>query len=247
MNFPKQNLKRILFVDIETATCASNYGELDDDLKLFWRLRQERYNHKDAYLSEEELWQTFNDKAAIYAEYARVVCISMGVLTSDDEGAEFRVKNLFATEEYDLLTQFADILNAHYYDPFSAFICGHNIREFDIPFLCRRFIINGIPLPSFINITGQKPWQVHHLLDTLDLWKFGDYKHYSSLDLLCKVLSVDSPKGEMSGKDVSGRYWEGHLDEIVKYCEKDVIATARIYLRCIGHQLFTDDQIISVS
>lgn len=244
MNFPRQNLKRILFLDIETATAVPNYSELNEELKEFWKIRYQRQVHIQDNITDDELASYFENKAAIFAEYAKIVCISVGFLTSDKEDAEFRVKSFFGDDERQILIDFSDLLGAHFYDPFSCFICGHNIKEFDIPFLCRRYIVNNLPLPIIMNITGHKPWQIHHLLDTLELWKFGDYKHYSSLDLLCNILSIESPKNEMSGKDVSRKYWDGHIEEITHYCERDVVATARVYLRCIGANIFSDEKIV---
>jgi DNA polymerase III epsilon subunit-like protein len=154
------------------------------------------------------------------------------------------VKSFFGDDEIQILQDFSALLSTHFYDPFSCFICGHNIKEFDIPFLCRRYIVNYLPLPIVMNITGHKPWQIHHLLDTLELWKFGDYKHYTSLDLLCHALSIESSKNEMSGKDVSRKYWEGEIEQIAHYCERDVVATAKVYLRCIGAHIFANEKII---
>jgi 3'-5' exonuclease len=248
MSFPKENLRRILFLDIETATIVEHFSDLTPIFKEFWRTRSDRFLEAyNAPLTEDDISAYYNDKAAIYSEYSRVICISLGYLTNDEDEASFRVKSIYGTDERDVLGQFSELLSQHYYDPFSSFLCGHNIKEFDIPFLCRRYIINGLKLPNLLNISGLKPWQVHHLIDTLELWKFGDYKHYSSLDLLCATLGIESPKGEMSGKDVNGAFWEGRLDEIVYYCEKDVVATARVYLRCIEKVPFSYEKIVRSS
>lgn len=248
MSFPKQNLRRILFLDIETATIVERFSDLDDPFKEFWRSRSNRFlSGYNSPLTEEDISDYFVEKAAIYSEFSRVICISMGVLSRDDEDAEFRVMSFSGENEAEVLSKFSVLLQDHYYDIYSSFICGHNIKEFDIPFLCRRFIINNIPLPNLLKISGQRPWQVHHLLDTMDLWKFGDYKHYSSLELLCATLDIESPKDQMSGKDVNPAFWSGHLDDIVFYCEKDVVATARVYLRCLELPVFTNDQITYIT
>ena len=245
MSFPKENLRRILFLDIETATIVEQFSDLTSIFKEFWRSRSDRFlEAHNAPLTEDDISAYYNDKAAIYSEYSRVICISMGYLTSDDDESTFRLKCIYGADEKEVLIQFSHLLSRYFYDSYSSFLCGHNIKEFDIPFLCRRYIINGIKLPNLLNISGHKPWQVHHLIDTLELWKFGDYKHYSSLELLCATLGIESPKGEMSGKEVNGAFWQGRLDEIVYYCEKDVVATARVYLRCIEKLPFGDERIV---
>ena len=204
MSFPTDKLHRILFIDIETATVVSQYEDLEKGLKEHWlkRFNQDIYfsRIKDDNLSPQEY---FVEKAAIYAEYAKVVCISVGYIRGSYPNHEIRIKTFSADDEFELLSNFSDLLHHYYYDRFNHSICGHNVREFDIPFICRRMIINQIRLPNLLNISGLKPWQVPHIIDTLDMWKFGDYKHYSSLDLLCQVLSVKSPKQTISGKDVS--------------------------------------------
>jgi len=158
----------------------------------------------------------------------------------------FKVKSFSNEEEHDLLKAFHHLLDEYYYDRHHQFICGHNIKEFDIPFLCRRSMVNALDLPNLLDIAGYKPWQVHHLLDTMEMWKYGDYKHYTSLDLLCHVLGVATPKSDMDGSQVSDAYWDGRLDEIVRYCERDVIATAQVYLRCVGLVPFMEEDVMII-
>jgi len=227
MNFPAENLHRLLFVDIETATQYDSYDELSDDGKAMW---MKKMNYP---AFEEEFAALYQDKGAIYAEFAQVVCISVGFIT-EDEGTRFRVKAIPGEDEVEILTNFHQLLSEHFYDRFNQFLCGHNLKEFDIPFICRRSMVHNLPLPNLLQIAGYKPWHVHHLLDTMELWKYGDYKHYTSLDLLCHVLGIDSPKSEMDGSMVSQAYWSGQLSDIKKYCMQDVVATAQVYMRCVG-------------
>ena len=230
------NLHRILFVDIESATIVPQYDQLDEALQEHWRQRYNRYSayeHADLEVNQTPQ-EYFDNKAAIYAEYAKVICVSIGYIRGPYPDQELRLRTIKGDDEVKLLTEFSTFLHEFYYDRFNHFLCGHNIREFDVPFLCRRMIINQMRLPNLLNIMGAKSWETSHLIDTLDLWKFGDYKHYTSLDLLCQVLGVESPKGSISGQDVSRLYWSGELEDIAAYCERDVRATMEVYLKCIN-------------
>jgi len=231
-----QKLHRILFVDIETASVVPEFDQLDEGLQKHWNQRYQRYrsfSHADLDTNKTARIY-FDNKAAIYAEYAKVICISIGYIRGEYPDHDLRLRTIKGEDEIQILTEFSDLLHEFYYDRYNHCICGHNIREFDIPFLCRRMIINQMRLPNLLNIIGAKTWETSHLIDTLDLWKFGDYKHYTSLDLLCQVLDVKSPKGSISGKDVSQLYWEGRLDDIAVYCEQDVRATMEVFLKCVN-------------
>lgn len=231
-----EGLKHVLFFDIETATVIREFHGLPERMKKEWEKKSNRFAKLDEYpLSEDEVASFYQDKASIFAEYARVVCISMGLLTADEHGNwHLRIKSLYDEDESALLQSFADLLNKYYFDRTRHALCGHNIREFDVPFLCRRFVIHRLPLPDLLDISGQRSWHLNHLLDTLELWKFGDYKHYTSLDLMCAIFDIPSPKNELSGDKVSHTFWEGNLEDIVRYCERDLVATVRVYLRCIN-------------
>ena len=247
MNYPTDQLKRILFLDIETATQHATYEEVDDTLKIHWQKKMQRHVPVEDYPSfEEEFAALYQDKGAIYAEFAKVVCVSVGYLTESEDGITCKVKSFASEDEVEVLSAFHELLNEHYYDRFNQFLCGHNIKEFDVPFLCRRSMINNLDLPNLMRIAGYKPWQVHHLLDTMEMWKYGDYKHYTSLDLLCHILGVETPKNDMNGSQVSRAFWDGRLNEIVTYCQKDVVATAKVYLRCIGRTPFMDEDVMIV-
>ncbi|OYU80971.1 MAG: 3'-5' exonuclease [Flavobacterium sp. BFFFF1] len=234
----KIQLPNILFLDIETVPCEEHYQQLDDDWKLLWE-QKTQYQRRDEYTPED-----FYDRAGIWAEFGKIVCISAGYFTLKGDIRHFRVTSFFGNE-VQLLKDFNNLLNNHF-NQAQHVLCGHNAKEFDIPFLARRMIINGIQIPSKLNLFGKKPWEIPHL-DTLELWKFGDYKHFTSLKLLTKVLGIPSPKGDIDGSQVGHVYYvEKDIDRIVTYCEKDVIAVAQVFLKLRREELLVDDEIIHV-
>lgn len=238
-------LRKTLVLDIETASIVDSFEKMDKRHQSFWRKKSKRFSNLHDYpLSDEELSALYVDKAAIFAEFAKVICISVGYFGIKDNSIDiFKIKSFHSDNEVAILTEFAELLNAHYFDKYHHTLAGHNIKEFDIPFLCRRMIINQIPLPNLMRISGTRPWQTPHLMDTIQLWKFGDYKNYSSLDLLCSVLDVASPKDKMDGSEVNKAYWDGRLEEIKDYCEKDLVATARVLLRLTTKFILEDEQV----
>jgi predicted PolB exonuclease-like 3'-5' exonuclease len=184
--------------------------------------------------------------AGIYAEFGKIVCISVGIFrrNKDTGELEFHVKSFYSDDERQLLLDFANLLEKHYNNPKKHYLCGHNIREFDIPYICRRMIIQGMNLPDVIDLYGKKPWETEHLLDTLALWRFGDYKNFTSLKLLCGVFDIPTPKDDIDGSEVGKTYWEDKdLDRIEVYCKKDVVATAQLLLRFKLEKLLREDQI----
>lgn len=238
-------LKRCLFIDIETVSEVSTYDELPELKKNLWSLKAShirKYSSDDASKSDEEL---FADKAGIFAEFAKIVCISMGFLGFDgDEPNKIRIKSLAGDDENALLNDFVRILTNHYNDPETCRISGHNIKEFDIPFICRRLVIHQIKFPQILDISGKKPWQTAYLLDTMDMWRFGDYKNYTSLSLLAGTLGISSPKEDIDGSKVSQIFWvDEDIERIVTYCQKDVITVMQIVMRYAGQDLFNENQI----
>lgn len=226
-------IENILFIDIETVPVTYKYNELNSVTKELWD-KKWQYN-------KELLPEVLYDKAGIYAEFAKVVCIGLGFYN----GKKFRIKSLASHDEIQILKQFSELLAEHF-NTSSHLLCAHNGKEFDFPFLCRRFLINNLPLPKILQIQGLKPWEVKHL-DTMDLWKFGDVKNYSSLNLLAHVLGVPSPKDDMDGSMVSKTFYEDkNLKRIEEYCKKDVITLARVYNRFAGTGNLNDDDIIFV-
>jgi predicted PolB exonuclease-like 3'-5' exonuclease len=220
------SLRHILFIDIETVGAASDYQSLPDRLRSHWDYKA-NFLRKDEKSSEE----LFNERGGIYAEFGKVVCIGMGYITSSDQGTatQLRIKTLSGDHEKVLLQEFADILADKFNDP-KLVLCAHNGKEFDFPYLCRRMIVNQVKLPTALQIAGKKPWEIAHI-DTLELWKFGDYKHYTSLDLLAALMGIDTSKNELSGDQVNETYYREHdLPKIATYCAKDVAVLAQLYL-----------------
>jgi len=244
------DIGKVLFLDIETVSGKASYQQLDDTLKDLWNLKANQIMRtKDDPMSEEQVAGVYSDRAGIYAEFGKIVCISVGVVFRDkDKKLKIRLKSFADTNEKQLLHDFSHLLFEHYNNPSRHFICGHNIREFDIPYICRRMVINQLPLPGMLQLAGKKPWETKYLLDTLELWKFGDYKNYTSLKLLAAILGFPSPKEDIDGSDVGRVYWEDKdLDRISYYCEKDVLATAQLFLRYQRKPLLEEeDQVIHV-
>lgn len=229
MSIQTDTLEAILFIDIETVPCAPSFTEIKPGLQEQW-LRKARYlkNADIESLTSEEL---FSERAGIYSEFAKIVCIGLGCFVQKDKEWKLLLKSVNGDDENMLLQNFSDALQkfAGQYKNFR--FCGHNIKEFDIPFICRRMVIAGLPLPESLNLGGKKPWEVAHL-DTLELWRFGDHKHYTSLALLAEILDIPSPKDDIDGSMVSSVYWQEHnLERISKYCLQDVVTAARVYLR----------------
>ncbi|NRT13044.1 3'-5' exonuclease [Flavobacterium sp. 14A] len=234
----KINLNNILFLDIETVPENEDFNTLDTELQELWE-QKTKYQRKEEYSAEE-----FYDRAGIWAEFGKIVCISVGYFVNKQDIRNFRVTSFFG-EEPAILKDFNNLLNNHF-NQAQHLLCGHNIKEFDIPFLARRMIINNITIPNKLNLFGKKPWEIPHL-DTLELWKFGDYKHYTSLKLMCKVLGIPSPKGDIDGSQVGQVYYvDKDIDRIITYCEKDTIAVAQVLLRLRQESLLIEDEIIHV-
>jgi hypothetical protein len=229
-------IDKILFLDIETVPCVYKFDDLD--IKT-----QELYALKTRFIQEREERDASEvyDRAGIYAEFGKVICISTAFIN----GNTLRVKSFYGDDESEVLRQFAELLN-RYFASDNQYLCGHNIKEFDIPFLARRMVINGIELPNMLDLAGKKPWEVRHL-DTMELWKFGDYKHFTSLSLLTHIFGIPTPKDDISGADVSRVYWEEQdLERIKVYCEKDTIAVAQLLMKFKNLPLIKDEYIESV-
>lgn len=234
----KLNLGNILFLDIETVPETENFNALDEETKQLWELKTQ-YQRRDEYSPEN-----FYDRAGIWAEFGKIVCISAGYFVIKGDIRNFRVTSFFG-EEKKILTDFNALLNNHFNQP-QHLLCGHNAKEFDIPFIARRMIINQVRLPEKLNLFGKKPWEIPHL-DTLELWKFGDYKHFTSLKLLTKILGIPSSKGDIDGSQVGHIFYvEKDIDRIITYCEKDVIAVAQVFLRMRREDLLVEEEILHV-
>ncbi|HEY0091457.1 MAG TPA: 3'-5' exonuclease [Flavobacterium sp.] len=234
----KIRLDHILFLDIETVPLEENFASLDEEMKQLWE-QKTQYQRRDEYTPED-----FYDRAGIWAEFGKIVCLSFGYFTLKADIRHFRVTSFFG-DEAKILRDFNNLMANHFNSP-QHLLCGHNAKEFDLPFIARRMIINSIPIPDKLNLFGKKPWEVCHL-DTLELWKFGDYKHFTSLKLLTKVLGIPSSKGDIDGSQVGHVFYvEKDIDRIVTYCEKDVIAVAQVFLRLRREDLLVEDEIIHI-
>jgi len=227
-----EQLKGILFVDIETVPIEPDYSLLSDAMKHEWnRKAKSAKNTNDENADPAKL---FSDRAGIFSEFAKVVCISFGSIQEQDNTLKMRLKSLVNDDEKVLLKNFCEVVDRFTNHHKDLRFCGHNIKEFDIPFLCRRMIINGIPLPPSMQLSGKKPWEMTHL-DTLEMWKFGDYKNFTSLSLLATVLGIPSPKSDIDGSMVATVYWtDKDLPRIGKYCIQDVLTSAKVYLKLKG-------------
>ncbi|WMI68866.1 3'-5' exonuclease [Mangrovimonas sp. YM274] len=234
----KLPLENILFLDIETVPETEHFSDLDTTKQYLWDAKSQ-YQRRDEYTAEE-----FYERAGIWAEFGKIVCISVGYFSFQGDMRQFRVTSFFG-DEIKILQDFKNLLTTHFGQP-KHVLCAHNGKEFDFPYIARRMIIHNIELPYKLNLFGKKPWEVPHL-DTLELWKFGDYKHFTSLKLLTNVLGIPSPKDDIDGSEVRRVYYEENdIDRIVTYCEKDTVAVAQIFLRLRGDELLHDNEIISV-
>ena len=228
-------LDNVLFLDIETVPQVPTFGELDEKFKYLWEKKAEQLKRNKPDSTADQLYTS----AGIYAEFGKIVCISCGYMN----GKEFRLKSFYGDDEKILLSEFAELLDKHYSNNYSL-LCAHNGKEFDFPYIARRMLVNGIKLPEIVNLAGKKPWEIRHL-DTMELWKFGDYKHYTSLELLAAIFNIPTPKDDIDGSMVGHVYWfEKELDRIVTYCQKDVITIAQLLRKYLGLQLISDADIV---
>lgn len=229
-------LKNIVFIDIETVGQYPEFKKLPKKWKSLWE-------KKSAFLvREEKSAEELYDRAGIYAEFGKIICISVGIYRKLKNKPLFRIKSFYGDDEKALLTEFADLLKSNF-STSDYLLCAHNGKEFDFPYLARRMLVHHIPLPHLLDIAGRKPWEVQHL-DTLQLWKFGDYKHYTSLDLLTALFGIKSPKNQMDGSEVGKTYWEeNNLKKIVTYCENDTLAVAQLLLSYMGKPLLKENEV----
>lgn len=241
------DLAQVLFLDIETVSGRPDFEQLDEEMQELWRLKSRSVLRRyDEEVTLEEASELYPERAGIFAEFGKIICISVGIVYRDKEEEQLRVRlKSFASEnEAELLHAFSQLIFQHYNNPTRNFFCGHNIKEFDIPYICRRLVANQLPFPGTLQIHGKKPWELQHFLDTMELWKFGDYKSYTSLRLLASVLDFPSPKSDIDGSEVGRVYWEDKdLERIAHYCEKDVLATIQLLLRYKRMPLLEEEQV----
>jgi len=228
------SIENVLFLDIETVSAVPSFEQLPDRFKTLWEKKAELLKRNDPEATADQLYKS----AGIYSEFGKIVCISCGFAN----GIEFRLKSFYGEDEKILLDEFAGLLNKHFNSP-RHLLCAHNGKEFDFPYIARRMLINHLELPDILDLAGKKPWEVRHI-DTMELWKFGDYKHYTSLDLLAAVFDIPTPKDDIDGSMVGQIYWEEKdLDRIVKYCQKDVITIAQLLRSYMGMPLIKQEHI----
>lgn len=230
------NIESVLFLDIETVPMTPQYEDLPEKFQHLW-------DKKSMYFrTEEQTGSDVYERAGIYSEFGKIVCISVGTIYQKKGEMRFRVKSYADDDEKKLLYDFVNMLE-NYCKNGNVKLCAHNGQEFDYPYIARRCLINGIPIPKILDVAGAKPWEVKDvLLDTLQLWKFGDYKHFTSLDLLCAVFDIPTPKDDIDGSQVAKVYYEDNdLDRIVIYCEKDVFALAQLFLRYQGKKILPQE------
>ncbi|TWP31424.1 3'-5' exonuclease [Apibacter muscae] len=213
-------LKNILFIDLETVPEHENWNELSDRTKKLWEVKTQ-FQRKEEISAEEYYY----DRAGILSEFGKIICLSCGLITDDNK---IKIKSFYGSNEKNILNSFNEMLKAKYFKS-TLLLCAHNGKEFDFPFIARRMLIHQIKLPNILKIQGKKPWEIPHL-DTMELWKFGDYKHYTSLDLLAHIFNLPSPKNEMDGSEVSNVFYkEKNIDKIKNYCENDVVTLINIF------------------
>lgn len=230
-------LASMLIIDIETVPQYSTFEEVPADYQSLWEYKT-RFQRKS-----NESPSDFYVRGGIWAEFGKIVCISAAVFITKQLPIELRIKSYCSDNENEILKAFGQMLDNL---PSNMALCAHNGKEFDFPYLCRRMLINGISIPSQLSVHGRKPWEVNQI-DTLDLWKFGDHKNYTSLNLLAAVFNIPSPKNDIDGSDVHRVYWKDrNLDRIKRYCENDVITTAQLLLKFKSLPLLTDDFITVV-
>lgn len=232
----------ILFLDIETVPQHQDYNQLSPEFQTLW-------DKKSAFICKtDETPASIYQRAGIYAEFGKIVCISVGMLFPDKSnfGWNIRLKSFFNHDETVILTEFTELLQTISLKK-EVIFCAHNGKEFDFPFIARRILINGLKLPKSLDMAGKRPWEVCHL-DTLELWRFGDYKHYTSLNLLTAIFGIPTPKDDIDGSMVADVFYkENDLKRIVRYCEKDVLAVAQLLLKYKGEKPITEEGVTSAT
>jgi len=221
-------LTNILFLDIETVSRQGHFNELDERFQKLW-------TKKASILKSEAIPEVlYKEKAAIYAEFGRILVIGVGQFVERKGELSFKTRAFSSASEGDLLEDFTQYLKKVSKNEVTR-LCAHNGKEFDYPYLCRRLLVYGQPLPELLQIMGKKPWETNHLLDTMEMWKFGDIKAYTSLELMAATLGVPTSKDDIDGSEVGRVFYEtGDVKRIATYCQKDVAVMAQVFLRLHG-------------
>jgi hypothetical protein len=230
--------ENLLLIDIETVPMVKSYDQMSEKMQRLWDKKSLLIDNQNPKTDE-----TFAEKAGIYAEFGKIICIGLGYFVKSKSAYTLKIKTLANHDEKVILEDFKVVCNKFFKAPLKQF-CGHNIREFDIPYICRRTFINQMSLPDIIaDLQNKKPWE-NPMLDTLQFWKFGEYKNFTSVDLLSTVLQIESPKGDIDGSDVARVYWqENDLERIVNYCNRDIVTVGQILMRLNGMNLLNEDEL----
>jgi 3'-5' exonuclease len=232
-------IENVLFIDIETIPQYPDFKDVPEQMKNFWEKKSSYFRESDQ--SASDVYQ----RAGIYSEFGRIICISAGIVITKNGEKFIRIKSFYGDDEKLLLTEFAEMLKKYHSSNKDLQLCAHNGKEFDFPYIGRRMIINDVKIPQILDVAGKKPWEVQ-FLDTMELWKFGDYKNYTSLNLLTHIFNIPTPKDDIDGSMVAEVYWqEKNLERIVKYCEKDVLAIAQVFSKYKGESLIKPENIES--
>lgn len=243
------------FVDTETIPGYKDFNDMPEELA---RMYERKFGHELAN-NDPDKFDNFEDhyraRAALYPEFGKIVCLVIGVIFVDDKDKQekLKLKTLCGRHEDKLLAEAAPII-----DKFDSLV-GHNSKEFDFPYLCKRFYVHGIQLPQILNIAGKKPWEVS-LIDTMELWRFGSFKGSTSLELFAHCLGLPSPKQDMTGADVAKVYYEmfdhmkdgelpfeaesAAIQKIGKYCQGDVVTLANCYRKLKYQSVIASENVI---
>jgi len=234
-------IENVLFLDIETVPQYPDFENVPDKFREFWDKKSSYF--RDENQTAEDVYQ----RAGIYSEFGKVICISAGFFVVKNGEKKLRLKSFYGDDEKKILEEFSAMLQKFNSSNNDLMLCAHNGKEFDFPYISRRMLINGLKLPKLLDIAGKKPWEVN-FLDTMELWKFGDYKNYTSLNLLTHIFNIPTPKDDIDGSMVAEVYWkEKNINRIVTYCEKDVLAVAQLILRYKGQEILSSEDIESVT
>ncbi len=237
VNIKQVLLENIIFIDIETVSARKSFDELSPEWQDLWKRKAKNL------IKNEQTEAEVYDQASIYAEFGKIICIGVGFLRRGKDGLQFRVKSYCGDNERELLQDFSNLLNRSF-NGVNYLLCAHNGKEFDFPYLARRMMVHGIELPRMLDTQGKKPWEVPHI-DTMELWKFGDRKSFTSLNLLAHLFDIPTPKDDIDGSMVGAVYWqENDLDRIARYCCKDVLTLARVFLRFRGEKSISDEDVV---
>ena len=224
-------------MDIETVPCSINFKDLNVTFQTLWA-EKTAWQRKEEYTPAE----FYKLKAGVMAEFAKIICISVGYLFINKDENNFRIKSFYGDDEKQIITDFNKLLNSQF-NKKQHQLCAHNGKEFDFPFIARRTLINGLKLPAILDIGGKKPWEVNHL-DTMELWRFGDYKHYTSIKLLAALFNIPTQRDDIDGSQVAGVYWnDKNLERIKRYCQKDTLTVAQLLLKYKGEELISENNI----